>query len=270
MQEAAAPGQGPHEIRSPGHPQGMSSADLRADGPSTAERSRLPTLVVLGAMKAGTTAVHGLIDAHPQVQMSRPKELNFFSENWDRGTAWYSAHFDEQAVARGESSPGYTSPSYPRVAERMARLLPDVRLVYLVRHPFERAMSQYAHHRRDGDERRPVEEALLDPDSQYVARSRYFERLRPFLDHFDDRQLLVVVQERLLRQRAAEMTAVFSHFGVDPSGVDHRALQYPPQPSNGCPAPDPELRRRFWEEVADDVQLLTDHLSDRLTEWEVP
>ena len=127
--------------------------------------------------------------------MSRPKELNFFigadtppalptdwsSGNWHRGPAWYAAQFDASVPVRGEASPGYTSPSHPQVAMRMARLIPSARLVYAVRDPVRRAVSQYWHHRREGSEIRPLEEALLDPRSQYVARGRYFERLEPSL-----------------------------------------------------------------------------------------
>jgi hypothetical protein len=157
----------------------------------------LPEVIVIGAMKAGTSAVHAYLDAHPDLAMSEPKELNSFngpnmpprrateptrgSGNWHRGVDSYAAQFSSVAPVRGEVSPAYTSPTFPEVATRMASIVPDARLVYLVRDPFDRALSQYAHHRGEGSEARPVEEALLDPASQYVARSRFAERLTPFL-----------------------------------------------------------------------------------------
>ena len=82
--------------------------------------SALPTVVIIGAMKCGTTSLHRYLDLHPQAAMSRPKELNFFigpvaagsadwaRGNWHRGAAWYAAHFDPSAEVRGEASPGYT------------------------------------------------------------------------------------------------------------------------------------------------------------------
>lgn len=152
----------------------------------------LPNLIVIGAMKCGTTALHRYLDLHPEVAMSEPKELNFFfgperlderdepaarsAGNWHRGVGWYAMQF-RPAPVRGEASPGYTSPSFPEAAERMARVVPEARLVYAVRDPVARAVSQYLHHRADGTERRPIEEALLDPASQYLARSLYHERL---------------------------------------------------------------------------------------------
>lgn len=239
-----------------------------ATSPRAVTGGALPTVVVIGAMKCGTSAVHEHLDAHPDVVMSRPKELNFFSEQWDRGLDWYCRQFESEAPARGESSPGYTSPSYPEVADRMARVAPDVRLVYLVREPFTRALSQYAHHCRDGEEPRPPEEALLDPDSQYAARSRYVERLRPFLERFFRDQLLVVVQERLRSRPAGEMARVFEHVGVDPRAVAAPELDRVAHRGSSTGPPPADLRKAFNDRVADDVSALRDLLGDPLPEWQ--
>jgi hypothetical protein len=247
----------------------------------------LPTLVVIGSMKAGTTALHHYLDGHPQVSMSRPKELNFFNGpaccpggdpsrwwvegQWHRGLGWYSRKFDPSAPARGESSPAYTSPSFPEVAARMATVLPQVRLLYIVREPFARAWSQYAHHRRDGSEVRTPEVAVLDPASQYLSRSRYVERLRPFLDHFRRGQVHVVVQERLLRHPAEEMRLVLAHIGVDPAAVDQSKLgRAVGLRATSSPRTPTALPARFREQVADDVQNLRQLLDDSLEEWSTP
>lgn len=171
----------------------------------------LPNLIVIGAMKCGTTALHRYLDLHPDVAMSEPKELNFFigperlaegceppawlAGNWHRGLEWYARQF-RPAPVRGEASPGYTSPSSPEAPERMARVLPGARLVYAVRDPVERAVSQYLHHRADGTERRPIEEALLDPSSQYVERGLYHARLEPYLKRFPPRADLYLCARR--------------------------------------------------------------------------
>jgi len=244
----------------------------------------LPTLVVIGAMKCGTSALHRYLAAHPQVQMSEPKELNFFfgpepgtnsawsqAESWDighwhRGPAWYARHFDSSMAVRGESSPGYTSPDHFEVAARMASVVPDVRLLCLVRDPLERALSQFAHHRREGAERLPVAQALLDPDSQYVTRSRYADRLEPFLEHFPATALLVVVQERLLTDRRGQMRAVLGHVGADPDW-DSDALDSRVHVGDSAPAVSDEVRAEFEERVADDVSRVCDLVGDDLPEW---
>jgi hypothetical protein len=71
----------------------------------------LPNLLILGAQKCGTSGLHYYLGLHPEVSMSKPKELNFFIEerNWTRGTDWYKRHFDASATVRGESSPNNTA-----------------------------------------------------------------------------------------------------------------------------------------------------------------
>jgi hypothetical protein len=150
----------------------------------------------------------------------------------------------------------------------MAQVVPDVRLVYLVRDPFERALSQYAHHHRDGTERRPVAEALLDPASEYVDRSRYVERVQPFLSCFDRAQLHTVVQERLSSRRVAEVAALYRHVGVDPSWRDERLERKVHVGRSGRPQLPPGLREAFDERVRDDVDRLRSLVGDRIEEWD--
>lgn len=242
-------------------------------------RGALPNLVVIGAMKCGTSALHTLLDRHPEIAMSDPKELNFFfgppvlprdlaairpakrarDVTWQignrhRGVAWYARHWGPEAPVRGESSPGYTSPDRPSVAARMASLLPDARLVYIVRDPIERALSQYRHHRAEGSESRPVDDALLDPRSQYLARSRYHERLEPFVECFGRGRLAVVSQEELALDARPVLRHVFEHAGADPSfrlGGDEAPAARPDRP--GATA---RLRAGLAEALRDDVERL--------------
>ncbi len=67
----------------------------------------LPNLIIVGGLKCGTTSIHHYLGLHPEVQMSKPKELNFFVEelNWDLGLDWYASRFDGRSAVRGESSP---------------------------------------------------------------------------------------------------------------------------------------------------------------------
>ena len=244
--------------------------------------SVLPRVVVIGAMKCATSAVHSYLDAHPDISMSRTKELNFFNGpdlaphddasswwrtgQWHRGLDWYSSQFDPHAAVCGESSPAYTAPGSSEVPGRMASVVPDVRLVYLVRDPVERALSQYAHHSRDGAESRAVADALLDPDNQYVARSRYHERLQPFLSHFDRAQVHLVVQERLSSRRHEEVAALYRHVGVDPLWREERHGRRV-HVGGDRPAAPGDLRAAFMERVADDVERLRQLVGDDLEEW---
>jgi hypothetical protein len=179
----------------------------------------LPNLVVIGAQKCGTSSLHNYLATHPQISMSRVKEINFFNDeiHWGYGPQWYARHFEPGQV-RGESSPAYTFlPETAGTAERMHRLLPDARLIYLVRDPVERIRSNYVHQRARGLEPRPFAEVAIDPDGIYVNHTRYATQLRPFIELFGRERLLIASQEKLLAERAATLRRVFRFLGVDES-----------------------------------------------------
>ena len=88
----------------------------RADRKSRFRRRRkrhaaMPNLIIIGGLKCGTTSIHHYLGLHPEIQMSKPKELNFFTRelNWDLGLDWYASRFDDRFKVRGESSPHYTN-----------------------------------------------------------------------------------------------------------------------------------------------------------------
>jgi hypothetical protein len=180
----------------------------------------LPNLVIIGGLKCGTTSLHHYLNLHPEIAMSRPKELNFFVDelNWPLGRDWYAAHFDPAADIRGESSPHYTNrPSFGGVAERIREVLgDDARLIYVVRDPIDRMLSHYLHNVGGGYEERSLPEALADPGSSYVARSRYFFQLEPSLAAFGRERIGVVGREELKADRPETMRRAFEFLGVDP------------------------------------------------------
>jgi Sulfotransferase domain len=178
----------------------------------------LPNLIIIGAQKCGTTSLHHYLDAHPEISMTRIKEMNFFlsAGNWDLGVEWYASHFDPAAPMRGEASPDYTNlPESGHTAEHIHSVIPDAKLIYLVRNPLDRMASAYLHMRALKLERRPFAEAVMDPEGSCVARSRYASQLRPFLRLFPREQILVETQERLLRDREGTLRSIFRFLEVD-------------------------------------------------------
>lgn len=183
----------------------------------------LPNLIILGAQKCGTSGLHYYLSLHPEVSMSTPKELNFFiaERNWGRGVEWYARHFDAAARCRGEASPNYTAfPQHVGVPERMAAVVPDAKLVYIVRDPIERITAHYVHNYAKRREKGDLRSTLLHPNTSYVARSRYFSQLQRYLGHFDRERILVIDNAELRDERAATLRRVFEFAGVDP-GFEH-------------------------------------------------
>lgn len=179
----------------------------------------LPNFLVIGAMKAGTTSLYEYLRRHPQVFMPQKKELDFFVQelNLRRGLPWYEAQFVDagRAVAVGEASTSYTKyPHHQGVPARIARLLPDARLVYVIRHPVERMRSQYLHEFLLGEERLPLAKALVTRP-RYRDFSNYAMQIAQYLEYFPREQLLVA--EDLGSDRPAVIGRICAFLGVDPS-----------------------------------------------------
>jgi hypothetical protein len=203
----------------------------------------LPNLIVIGAAKAGTTTLHHHLGLHPEIAMSATKELRFFLDrhNWNRGPEWYSAQFPDDAPVRGESSPRYTGyPFNPDVPERMAALIPDARLIYILRDPIDRLVSDYEMVIRAGNAEEPLSKLVDDPeDSWFVARSRYWFQLERFLRHYPPERILVLDATELATGTAALMARAFRFLGVDdtftsPAFADRlNVAREPPRVRNG-------------------------------------
>ena len=182
---------------------------------------RLPTFVVIGAMKAGTTTLHEWLARHRDVFMSDPKELDFFLDerNWGRGLDWYRSCFVDAdgAGAVGESSPDYTKThNHPRVAERMYSVIPDAALVYVVREPVDRMRSMYRHLVLDGTETRGFAEAI-SADADYEMTSQYMRHITAYLEFYPPESLLVITTEQMAADPHDTIASVLGHIGVDPA-----------------------------------------------------
>lgn len=180
----------------------------------------LPDFVIIGAMKCGTSSLHEQLAARSGVFMSRPKEPNFFSDDaqYARGLDWYSGLFADAVPGqiRGESSTHYTKrPTYPRTVERMQAVLADVKLVYVLRDPLERIVSQYIHEWTQREVGGSLERAV-SAHERYAAYSAYAMQLEPYLRAWSSDSLLLVAYERLVAEPDLELERIFRFLG-DPS-----------------------------------------------------
>lgn len=172
--------------------------------------ARLPDFLGLGTQKGGTTSLHQWLNTHPQVFLPTCKEVHYFDLQAKQPTSWYAKYFQD---ARPEQLCGEITPFYlfhPDVPTRIHALLPEVRMIVLLRDPVERCLSQIFHARKRGFETLMPEEAIAaepsrlqcgDPESHqkhsYVSRSRYLEQLNRYETLFPKHQLLVLQSEQL-------------------------------------------------------------------------
>ena len=179
----------------------------------------LPNLIIIGAQKCGTTSLHYYLSLHPQIYMSKEKELDFFvfSSRWKKGVEWYKSHFVGEATIYGETSPNYTNyPLWKAVPKRMYSLVPNTKLIYILRDPVERIVSEYAHQYSNGIEDKPILQVLSNFETnRYVQRSKYFMQLEQYLNYFPLHNILITTLEDLNREPQATLKNIFSFLSVD-------------------------------------------------------
>jgi hypothetical protein len=188
----------------------------------------LPNAIIIGSQKCATTSLHWYLGEHPEVEVATRKPLGFFVSaedsthgnlpmTWERGVDWYAANCPDKGRIRLESSPDYTNfPRYKGVPERMKAVVPGARLIYIVRNPIERLVSHYLHNYTGNLEHRPIDKACLDMEnSTYIARGLYAMQLEQILQHFDQRQVLIVTREGLLIRRRETLAQAFRFLGVE-------------------------------------------------------
>ena len=227
---------------------------------ATASGNRFPDFLIIGAQKAGTTSLHRLLDSAPGIYLPRPpisQEIHFFDDpsNFRRGPQWYAELF---LGAGSDEVVGQTSPMYlydPDVPQRIHDLMPQTKLIAILREPVSRAYSHYWHSVRYGFESKSFDEALrAEPkrlrssswstrrNFSYVDRGLYASQIRRYLELFDRDQLLIVTQDELkesadaLFERCREFLSVSNGSGTgEPAsneGDGSRASAGPPEIAN--------------------------------------
>jgi hypothetical protein len=217
----------------------------------------LPDFLVLGGQRCGSTSLYTMLTGHPQVMAASHKEPHFFDRNHRRGEDFYRRLFPLRAhirarerrlgglpVVTGEATTYYLA--HPAVPGRVAAMLPDARLVAILRNPVDRAYSHYQLSVRGGWETRSFEEALAaeperiageeqrlldDPDftghshryHSYRTRGLYVEQLERWWAVFPSDRLLVLRSEDMFADPAAVYAELAAFLGLAPD--DRRAFK---------------------------------------------
>lgn len=181
-----------------------------------------PTFVVAGTQKAATTWLYECLREHPSVFVSTPKELHFFcpkGECWksraDLGMDWYLSRFPSGPFsAWGELSVDYMY--YREVARTLAASNPDIRVLFVLRDPVDRAYSAYWMNRRNKPDMPPFRDYVRD-DSQFVMRGYYWRQIQRYVEVLPRAQILVKIYETIRPDPQAFVADVYRFIGVDSS-----------------------------------------------------
>jgi hypothetical protein len=215
---------------------------VAARRPTSSLRS-LPDVLIIGAQRCGTSSLYKYLGQHPAVSPSIRKEVEYFSTRYTEGLNWYRSHFPLKRPSwinspmTFEATPDYLL--HPLAAERAFALVPNARVIALVRNPVSRAFSQYQHNLRLGHEPLSFEDALdaeesriegeverlkADPAYQaralrrhgYVERGKYDEQLRPWLERFPASRFHVVKSEDFFTAPEASFREILGFLGLPP------------------------------------------------------
>jgi hypothetical protein len=216
--------------------------------------SQLPNFFIIGAAKSGTTSLHEYLAQHPEIHMSFPKELNFFSfldsppnfsgppgtaddavlnnrlrrEKYGLSITTWSQYRKVFAGVRSAKAIGESSVSYlyfPQAGRRIRQFIPDARLIAILRNPVDRAYSKYRQLRRDRAESLSrfeqavaAEEARMrdnwSPAWFYVDRGFYYRQLEPYYDLFPSSQIKIIIYDDFTKDPKAIVESIFSFLGV--------------------------------------------------------
>jgi Sulfotransferase domain len=227
---------------------------LRGWGMLTARWRLRPSVIIVGAQRCGTTTLYRVLSEHPA--LARPtvaKGTGYFDVRYDHGPRWYAGQFPLARPARRKHGPDATtfeSSGYylfhPLAAGRIAKDLPDARVVVMVREPVERAYSAHRHELARGfeteeferaveleDERLAgeVEKIVADPSYEsfhhrhhgYLARSRYSEQIDRFIDELGQDRVYVVDADVFFADPVVEFERLRTWLGLpawQPSAVE--------------------------------------------------
>ena len=194
------------------------------------QRSRLkPSFIIIGAQRAGTTSLYSYLTEHPLIAPAAMKEVHYFDVHFAKGDDWYWQQFSapgKESEITGEASPYYIF--HPLAPERIARLLPQVKLITLLRNPVDRALSHHQHETRRGKETLPFAEALAAEEDRlrgeadrirrelgyrstahqwhsYRSRGCYMDQIEQWLPHFPREQFLFLLSERFYADPSAAL-----------------------------------------------------------------
>jgi hypothetical protein len=176
----------------------------RSEGEEPQTTGALPDFAVIGAAKAGTTFFYHLLTQHPLVEPAVFKEPHYFDLVFDdEGVDWYRRCFPRPKLKEGrwtitgEASPGYLF--HAHAPERMAGVIPQARLMALLRNPVDRTYSAYHWRIRNGQETRTFEEAVeasfADPHEKHLYKSIYVDHLQRWAEFFPREQMLIIKSE---------------------------------------------------------------------------
>ncbi len=241
----------------------------------------LPDFLIIGTQRGGTTSLFHYLEAHPCIRSAVNKDLHFFDRKYNKGLAWYRGHFPTgiekyyaqkirgHAFLTGEASPSYLF--HPHAPGRVAKAVPHVKLIVLLRNPVSRAYSQYHHAVELGHETLSFEEAIQGEEERtageqkkmlqdehyyseefkhrsYLTKGIYVEQLQAWMALFPREQFLILKSEEFYADPAAAFKQTLTFLNIPEMELTLEKQTFKPYNNNVYPSKlDAAMRKRLIE-----------------------
>lgn len=178
---------------------------------------RFPDFMIIGAMKSGTTSLHDYLGKHPDIFMSKQKEIHYFADNnfYKYDAEWYKNHFVTNKKIAGTSPQNYTkchNKYYKNIPERIKNYIPEIKFIYILRDPIERYRSHILENYY-GEPRHDVEYNISI--QHYEKTGMYYMQLCEYLKYFKMDQIHILTLEELKKHRLRVLNEVFVFLGLE-------------------------------------------------------
>lgn len=176
----------------------------------------LPNFLIAGAAKCGSYTLYHYLGKHPDILMSSVKEPAYFTKYYNKGLDFYENFFKDY---KGENAIGEATVEYmvcPEAPERIYKTIPDIKLIFTLRNPIERASSHYWHRIKTGHENRKFDEVIKGGKNEYPIRyGLYFTQIKRFLKYFPLDKMHFIILERFSNDPISGLKEIFKFLEVN-------------------------------------------------------
>jgi len=232
----------------------------------------LPDFLICGFPQCGTTSLYGGLTKHPQILGAKTKEIYFFDENFHRGENWYRYRFpsklrkfiERKKIITGEATPSY--PYHPHTLQRIAQVIPQVKLIVILRNPMDRAYALHSKAVRQGKENLSFEDAIekeeknsegemeiLKNNSEeysetyywkaYLDKGKYYNHLSKWMEVFPREQFFVIRSEDFFEKPSKIFNDLYKFLGIPEFNYEN----YPYYNAGKYSPMKPETRKKLIE-----------------------
>jgi hypothetical protein len=190
-----------------------------------------PEILLIGAQKSGTSTLAYHLGQHPRIEISNPKEVHYYSRNWNKSVDWYKSKFNnpnnkiciDASTTYSMADPNSENPEL--IPQRVYSIAPNTKFIYIMRNPIERSYSGYWHNVRTGREKKSFMELAKNNESDFLNISYYKYQIEMWLKYFPIENFKFVFFEDLKENPQNVVEECFEFCNVEPINIEGHVIK---------------------------------------------